>query len=180
MSSFARSSDWPGRPLPVVLDLLGWTETDAVRFGRHVLERCRDQIDRLPYDGCDLMYREGFAGFVEVYELARRVVPKWCDVVDLGSYYQAQALLFRRHKSYTGVDTVAPERVCFDNTRSVQSTIQDYVAHHADPKAFAVCSYVPDDGAVEAVRRAYPNRLVYYPGRLFELTVPSLDILCAQ
>lgn len=180
MSSLPRPSDWAGRPLPTVLDLLGWTEEDAERLSHRVVERCRDQLDRLPAGGADAIYGEWFAGFTEVYELARRVVPRTCDVVDLGSYYQAQACLFERHRSYTGVDVVEGERVRFRNTRSVQSTIQDYVARHADPSAFAICSYVPDDGAVEAVRRAYPARLVYYPGRLFELVLPSAGFLCAN
>lgn len=110
---------------------------------------------------------QDFLGFVDVYGSILNFVPKHFTIVDLGCYVAAQAYLFTDYEKYIGVDTTELERFTPANASHHQMTIQEYIDKHTNDldldTTFAICSYVPDQQAIQLAREKFKNILVFYP-----------------
>ena len=128
-----------------------------------------DQIDRvLMQDMCDIAPE--FLGFTDIYLSLAKIIPKYWTVVDLGCAYAPQAIIFREHKAYVGVDASRCERFHAPNTTHYQMTIAEFLEQHAssfDPDlTFAICSYVPPwygSDNLKLTRDHFKNVFTYYP-----------------
>ena len=123
-----------------------------------------DVLRILRQDKCEL---DGeFPGFVEKYEALSKIIPTYFTVVDFGCNLAAQCCLFKNNKEYIGVDVIDLERFKVANTQHYVCSISEFVRKHKDklpPDTFAICSYVPDEVAVEIVRRTFKNVFCFYP-----------------
>ena len=121
------------------------------------------------YKMCDI--DEEFMGFTEVYEHLSKIIPKKRIIVDLGCAYAPQAVYFRNHKKYIGIDLDSFEtpRVNTPNSEHYKMTIREWIEKEL-PKynqddLFAICSYVPPwhDDNEKLVRDNFRHCFVYYP-----------------
>lgn len=130
-----------------------------------------DQIDRvLRQDMCDI--GPEFLGFTDIYLALAKIIPTYWTVVDLGCAFAPQAIIFRDHKAYIGVDAGVGERFSAPNTTHYTMTIADFIAEHAasldKELTFAICSYVPPwygTDNLRLTREAFKNVFTYYPAR---------------
>lgn len=127
-----------------------------------------DQIDRvLNQDMCDV--DPTFLGFTEIYEHLAAIIPLHWTVVDLGCAFSPQAILFKEHRAYVGVDFGTKERFSAPNTVHHEMTIAEFIAQHGGSfdkaTTFAICSYVPPwhDDNRRLARESFENVFVYYP-----------------
>lgn len=128
-----------------------------------------DQKKKVLYqDYCE--YDRDFLGFLDVYRPLADLIPKDKIVIDFGCYLAAQAYYFKDHKKYIGVDVLDMYRFTPPNAEHYIGSIQDYIKKEFHPKGrldnldyFAICSYVPDDDAMELVSRTFINAYIYYP-----------------
>lgn len=118
-----------------------------------------------------------FLGFDEVYKAVTLFVPKSKVIIDLGCAYAFQAWYFKDYRKYIGVDNSACD--CLDVLKefemsnadfyytSIQRFIQEVFPRLvlSLDEVFAICSYVPDEGVREMVRKFFPHCLLYYPTR---------------
>lgn len=112
-----------------------------------------------------------FLGFEEVYKAVTLFAPKSKIIIDLGCAYAFQSWYFRDYRQYIGVDN----GVCYSDVLETENSefhftsIQNFIENvfptlgYSLDEVFAVCSYVPDDNAMEMVRNYFPHCLVYYP-----------------
>lgn len=130
-----------------------------------------DQIDRVfSQDMCEIAPE--FLGFTNVYLALASIIPKHWTIVDLGCAYAPQAIIFRDHKAYIGVDISECQRFSAPNTTHYTMTIASFLDKHArdfrQESTFAICSYVPDwyrsDNKALA-RHHFRNVFTYYPSR---------------
>lgn len=127
---------------------------------------------------CDIDHE--FLGFTEKYLALASIIPLDWTVVDLGCAYAPQALIFKDHKAYVGVDVSNGERFSAPNTTHYSMTTADFIAvHSADfdiDRTFAICSYVPNwfhQDSRRLTREAFKNVFTFYPARdLSEPTFP--------
>lgn len=130
-----------------------------------------------------------FLGFLDNYEGIADRLPKMCKsrfmgqpdirymVIDFGCYQAVQSLMFP-DQLYLGVDTTPLEwRVYPRYGGHVRMTVQEYLqAHKVLPEVtFAICSAVPDDEAVDLVRRAFPYHHIAYPGEKDDSVFPTIS-----
>lgn len=113
----------------------------------------------------------GFLGFEKVYKAVTMFVPKNKVIIDCGCCYAFQSWYFRDYRKYIGIDRYICENDVLEteNSEFYFMSIQDFIkdifptlGYDLDD-VFAVCSYVPDDNAMEMVRNFFPHCLVYYP-----------------
>ena len=130
----------------------------------------QEELDRvLNQHECDI--EPSFLGFVGIYRNLSEMIPKHWTVIDFGCAYNAQAYFFRDHKRCIAVDTPGiTERFmtpnCEFHEMRAQRFIVDLVGGDSDidlETTFAICSYVPDEGAQCAVKNWFPNCYVFYP-----------------
>ncbi len=128
-----------------------------------------DQADRVfGQKMCDISPE--FLGFTNIYIALAGIIPRHWTIVDLGCAYAPQAMIFRDHKAYHGVDASECERFCAPNTTHYKMTIADFIEAHgaafdAD-RTFAICSYVPPWYRTDNLRLArenFKNVFTYYP-----------------
>lgn len=130
-----------------------------------------DQIDRvLGQDMCDIAPE--FLGFTNIYLALAPLIPKYWTVVDLGCAFSPQAIIFREHKAYIGVDVGDHYRFTAPNSIHYTMTIADFIAEHGasfdQDRTFAICSYVPPwygSDNLNLARAAFRNVFTYYPAR---------------
>lgn len=128
-----------------------------------------DQIDRvLGQEICDIAPE--FLGFTDIYLALASIIPKHWTVIDLGCAYAPQAIIFRDHKAYIGVDAGGGERFHAPNTTHHTMTIADFIAEHGtsfdQDRTFAICSYVPPwfgSNNLKLARESFKNVFTYYP-----------------
>lgn len=131
----------------------------------------KDQIDRVfGHETCDIAPE--FLGFTNVYLALAPLIPRHWTVVDLGCAYSPQALIFKDHKAYHGVDAGDGERFSTPNTTHYTMTAGEFIKKHGssfDQKTtFAICSYVPpwyQEEASEQARKFFRNVFTFYPAR---------------
>lgn len=126
----------------------------------------KEQIEEVfNYERCEL--GSDFLGFTETYRLLAKLIPKHFMVIDFGCNAAAQCYYFRHHKKYIGVDYDGTPRFHFKNTEHVKMEISEYIAQMAGDMdlscVFAICNYVPDERAKEAIRERFPNLYIFYP-----------------
>lgn len=130
----------------------------------------KDEFTRImSQEDCEL--EPDFMGFTYIYKALSEIIDKDKIVIDFGCYLAAQAYYFKDHFQYIGVDVEEMERFTPDNATHYVGSIQDYIknevpalfAEHDPKEFFAICSYVPDKGAQELVRKTFPCVFVYYP-----------------
>lgn len=129
----------------------------------------QDQIDRvLHQDMCDIAPE--FLGFTNIYLSLASLIPKHWTVVDLGCAYAPQAVIFRDHAGYIGVDQSACERFSAPNTKHYTMTVGNFIrsrCHEFDQNTtFAICSYVPNwygESPQELARASFKNVFTFYP-----------------
>ena len=128
-----------------------------------------EKVKVLGQPECELEPR--FLGFVNVYGPLASLIATDKIVVDFGCYVAAQSYLFSAHKQYVGVDVIQLERFTPRNAVHYKTSIQEFIEaelpklleEHDINDFFAICSYVPDRGAVELVKKTFPNVCCYYP-----------------
>lgn len=112
-----------------------------------------------------------FLGFEDVYKAVTLFVPKSKVIIDCGCAYAFQSWYFRDYRKYIGVDNgvCSTDVLEAENSEFYFMSIQGFIKNvfpalgYGLDDVFAVCSYVPDDGARESVRKFFPHCLVYYP-----------------
>lgn len=120
-------------------------------------------------DRCEL--EPQFLGFINIYKSLSELIPQNKIVIDFGCYLAAQSYLFAGHRQYIGVDVVKMRRFSPPNSIHYTMSIKQYIENEVpqlfsahDPLTYcAICSYVPDFGETELVRRTFPNVFCYYP-----------------
>ncbi len=129
----------------------------------------KDQLDRVfNQDMCDI---DGeFLGFTNVYMALASIIPLHWTVIDLGCAYAPQAIIFKDHKAYIGVDASPCERFMADNSTHYTMTTGQFIRDHADSydadRTFAICSYVPNwcgENSRELVCGKFKNIFTFYP-----------------
>lgn len=114
-----------------------------------------------------------FMGFTDIYKALASIIPKHFTVVDLGCYCAAQSYYFTRHAKYIGVDVNTLERFTPYNATHYVMRIQDFCKNKIQnldlETTFAICSYVPDEGAKKIARQTFKNIYVYYPAREYAI-----------
>lgn len=116
---------------------------------------------------CELDF--SFLGFIQVYNSILDFVPKYYTIIDLGCYLAAQSYFFKDYKQYIGVDSCDLIRFSPKNSKHYVKTIQEFINNDLPSlnlnlkTTFAICSFVPDDDAIELARKTFNNILVYYP-----------------
>lgn len=116
--------------------------------------------------------------FEEPYQAAAACVPKDYAIVDCGCYMAPQAYLFEAYPVYLGIDCYEASPTVrnlrrFETRNSImlEGKIQDLVGRILNPgKCYALCIGVPDESAWDAVRKRFPNHLIWYPARPTEAT----------
>lgn len=117
-------------------------------------------------EDCEL--ENDFLGFLEAYDILRRIVPTDYVIIDLGCYMAAQALLFTQYRAYVGVDICNNlERFTTENTYHYGMSIKTFLdapfQKYKDRKYFGICSYVPDFDSVKEAEKVFDNILIIYP-----------------
>lgn len=125
--------------------------------------KCREM------DMCDI---DGdFMGFTDIYYHLSKIIPKDRIIIDLGCAYATQAVYFKNHKKYIGVDLpdFGSPKVQTHNSEYFLMTIRKFIEQEL-PKLkgenmFAICSYVPPwhDDNEKLVRENFEHLFVYYP-----------------
>lgn len=114
-------------------------------------------------------YDMDFLGFLNIYKALSKIIPKHFIVIDFGCYLAPQSYYFINHKQYIGVDVVKLTRFKPLNAVHYITTIQEYICKRMqwieqnNDHIFAICSYVPDKGACELVRKNFKNVFCFYP-----------------
>jgi len=128
-----------------------------------------DQMHRVfDSDMCDISAE--FLGFTNIYLALASIIPKHWTILDLGCAYAPQAIIFKEHKAYVGVDASACERFIAPNSTHYTMTTGQFIREHADSydpeRTFAICSYVPNwcgENSRELVRARFKNVFTFYP-----------------
>ena len=115
----------------------------------------------------DSEYEYRFLGFLDIYDNAVKQTNKNMIIIDFGCYLAAQSYLFKDYKKYIGVDIINMKRFTPNNCEHYICTIQNFIKNYPEycnmPNVFAICSYVPDNGARKLVKENFKNCLIYYP-----------------
>lgn len=118
------------------------------------------------YKYCDI---DGeFMGFTNIYYHLSKIIPKNRIVVDLGCAYAPQAVYFRKHKKYIGVDLLECPQVRTENSEylhmSIINWIETELPKYKKEEIFAICSFVPPWGNdnQKLVREHFLDVFVYY------------------
>jgi hypothetical protein len=128
-----------------------------------------DQLSRvLGQDICDIDHE--FLGFTDKYLALASVIPLHWTVVDLGCAYAPQAMIFKNHKAYIGVDVSLAERFSAPNTTHYQMSTAEFISEFGatfdNDRTFAICSYVPNwysQDSRRLAREAFKNVFTFYP-----------------
>ena len=142
----------------------------------HELTKCfpRADFDRVfSWERCDIDAE--FLGFTDQYKALASIIPKNRIIFDFGCAYAPQCYYFKDHKKYIGVEVDNCEQFKMDNTEHYHMSIQKFIAEEL-PKfdiehtpCFAICNYVPDEKAVELVRKTFKDVFAFYPrGTIFD------------
>ena len=130
----------------------------------------QDQLNRVfGQDMCDI--DPEFLGFTDKYLALATIIPKHWTIVDLGCAYAPQAIIFKKHAAYVGVDIGVRERFSAENTTHYMMTIADFINQHGgdfdQETTFAICSYVPPWGNDNSAlaRTFFRNVFTYYPAK---------------
>jgi hypothetical protein len=140
-------------------------------------EICRELLDSIPQDQLDTVLNQQycdidgeFLGFVKEYKHLSEIIPKHFTVIDCGCAYNPQSYFFQRHKRFIAIDNFKDTiRFQAPGTEfyhiSIEAFIQERLHEFDLDETFAICSYVPDWGALnkELVRKSFKNVFVYYP-----------------
>lgn len=120
---------------------------------------------------CEYEYcgKNSFFGFLEVYDKALGIIPKgMTTIVDIGCYLAFQSYMFADFDRYIGVDYFFWDEVRFTprNAIHINQPIQRCINNFeiGKERTFAICSYVPDDEAMNLVEKEFDNCYIYYPG----------------
>ena len=132
------------------------------KAGKETVNNLLKQIDcKLEFD---------FLGFLNSYDALRKIANNDYTIVDLGCYMGAQSYLFSDYERYVGVDQINYlTRFSGNNVTHYEMRIQDFIAKERMEstlnldKTFAICSFVPDEGAVADAINFFKNILVIYP-----------------
>ncbi|MDM9644519.1 hypothetical protein [Rhizobium sp. S163] len=128
----------------------------------------KDQVSRV-FDQQDCDIDHEFLGFTSIYLALASIIPVHWTVVDLGCAFAPQALIFKDHARYVGVDMNTKERFSAPNTQHHSMPISAFLAKHLaefdQNTTFAICSYVPawSDDNVGLARSSFKNVFTYYP-----------------
>lgn len=134
---------------------------------KRIMEQYATEIDEVfSYPKCELA--PNFLGFLHVYGTV--VVPKDFVVIDFGCNQAVQAQYFKDHRKYIGIDNNTPVSARFQQENaeyygcSIQEFIQDIWPTFGldNREVFAICSYVPDEGARNMVADSYHFARVVY------------------
>lgn len=117
-----------------------------------------------------------FLGFMHVYRAAANVLPRSVRVIDFGAASAIQAWYFVDFASYTAVEPASIDEYSLSPAvlpacgRSVRMRAQEFLKTHAiDPaRDFIICSAVPDEGVLDAVRASGACYIWWYPGGVME------------
>ncbi len=119
----------------------------------------------LKQDYCELDL--SFLGFTDIYKHLSLIIPEHFTILDFGCYMAAQSAYFKNHKAYIGIDRIILKRFEFKNTKHYIKDIKDFLKENLMEydldETFAICSYVPDEGAKKMIREMCKNVFVFYP-----------------
>ncbi|MDM9643838.1 hypothetical protein, partial [Rhizobium sp. S163] len=103
----------------------------------------KDQLSRV-FDQQDCDIDHEFLGFTNIYLALASIIPVHWTVVDLGCAFAPQALIFKDHARYVGVDMNTKERFSAPNTQHHSMPISAFLAKHLaefdQNTTFAICS----------------------------------------
>ena len=105
-----------------------------------------------------------FPGFMDVYAQLSKFIPYDFTIIDFGCYIGLQAIYFRNHVKYIGVDSAPMINANLANTQYYLSDIYEFINNppiEITSKMFAICSYVPIDTTL--IRQKFSNVFCYYP-----------------
>lgn len=138
-----------------------------------------DQLERVfNQQECDI--DQEFLGFTNVYLALATIIPKHWTVIDLGCAYAPQAMIFKDHVRYLGIDYGGKERFHAPNTEHFDMTIATFISRHIHDfdqnTTFAICSYVPPwhNDNVDLARSSFKNVFTYYPSGGHNYFPPSI------
>lgn len=146
---------------------------------RRIMDEYPEEIKKVfSYKMCELEY--DFLGFLDGYKRLQKSIPKDFTVIDLGCNQAVQAVYFKDHAGYIGVDSAIPTDIRFNVLRgtSVQDTIQHFIEKTLPTlgldldKVFAICSYVPDEEAQKLVAKTFPYHSVIYCENVLSENLP--------
>jgi hypothetical protein len=146
---------------------------------RRIMDEYPEEIKKVfSYKMCELEY--DFLGFLDGYKRLQKSIPKDFTVIDLGCNQAVQAVYFKDHAGYIGVDSAIPTDIRFNVLRGtfVQDTIQNFIAETLPTlgldfnKVFAICSYVPDEEARALTAKTFPYHSVIYCDEVLSEKLP--------
>ena len=122
------------------------------------------------YEYCEL--EPDFLGFLNSY-YDLQMLSKNFTIIDIGCYQALQAVYFRNHKKYIGVDNSTPteyrlrqenaEYYCMSGQMFIKNNIPKLLKNGLDiDKTFVICSYVPDKELWKMISETFPYHRVKY------------------
>lgn len=127
----------------------------------------------LDQPGASAQLSYDFLGFMHVYRAAAAVLPKRARIVDFGAATAIQSWYFADFALYTAVQPasrgaggLAPVRELPACAMVARTSAQEYLETHGVDayRDFIICSAVPDDDVLGAVRASGAPFIWWYPG----------------
>lgn len=132
---------------------------------RRIFEEYPEEMKRLKrWYYSELEY--DFLGFLDSYY--KLSIPLDYTIIDFGCYQAVQAVYFKNHKKYIGVDNDIPNEFRFHQNNaeyflcSIQSFIEEHGVSFDKEKTVAICSYVPDEDAWKCIMENFTKRYIVY------------------
>jgi hypothetical protein len=150
-------------------------ESECLRILKEYPEQLKSVFN---WEYCDLEFE--FLGFIDQYY--SETVPADFTVIDFGCCQAVQACYFEGNKKYIGIDNAVPieNRFLTENAEYYDMSIQDFIKDilptlHLDlEKAYAICSYVPDEEAQKLVADTFPYAKVVYCDKIIADRKPPI------
>jgi len=104
-----------------------------------------------------------FLGFLDIYEHLAKIVPKKRTILDFGCAYGIQAIYFKEHKRYVGIDISDCPKLKTGNSIYYKMSIKDFILKYKNKyrNVFAISSYVFSE-EVNLIKSNFSDLFVYY------------------